>query len=115
MPRPRKRRTIAREPRPAIYKPAGVPLGTLHVTRLLPEELEALRLADREGLTQAQAAEKMGISRSTFQRIVTEGRYRVALALSEGHALEIEGTTVGGSLPRGRGGRRRRPDQGTAG
>ena len=97
MPRPRKRRMIARAPRPAIYKPAGVALSTLRLVSLLPEELEALRLADREGLTQAQAAGEMGISRSTFQRIVTQARYQVALALTEGHALEIEGTLAGGT------------------
>ena len=96
MPRPRKRRKIARAPRPAIYKPAGIPLGSLRTVSLLPEDLEALRLADREGLTQAEAASIMGVSRSTFQRIVAGARYQVALALTEGHALDIEGATVGG-------------------
>jgi|GEM_PF-6019908 len=34
------------------------------------EELEALRLKDLEELDQEQCAEKMGISRQTFQRIL---------------------------------------------
>lgn len=93
MPRPRKRRRIARKPRPAVYKPAGVSLDELRRVRLLHEELEALRLADAEGLTQAEAAERMGVSRSTFQRIITHARRQVALALSGGHALEVEGGT----------------------
>ena len=90
MPRPRKRRLLDRAPREAIYKPAGVPLA-------------GLRLADLEGLTQQQAAERMEISRSTFQRTVTRARRQVALALAEGHALQIEGGTfqVRRRLPRG--------------
>ena len=74
MPRPRKRRRLARRAAPGtlIYKPAGVPLEGLKRVQLLPEELEALRLADLEDLEQAQAAEQMGISRSTFQRILAK-------------------------------------------
>ena len=80
MPRPRKRRLISQAPRPAIYKPAGVPLNQLPQISLLHEELEALRLADLEALQQSQAAEQMGISRSTFQRLVTRARRQVARA-----------------------------------
>ncbi len=90
MPRPRKRRLLSGLPQPLIYKPAGVPLDELRRITLLPEELEALRLADLEGLTQAQAAGRMGISRSTFQRIVSQAHRQIALALTEGLALEIE-------------------------
>ncbi|HLV44641.1 MAG TPA: DUF134 domain-containing protein [Aggregatilineales bacterium] len=93
MPRPRKRRRIRREPRSLIYKPAGAALNDLRRVALLHEELEALRLSDLEGLSQADAAQRMGISRSTFQRMVTHARRQVALALSEGHALEVEGGT----------------------
>lgn len=77
-----------------IYKPAGVPLDGLRRVNLLPEELEALRLMDLEDLTQEDAAERMGISRSTFQRIVAQARRQVALALIEGAALIIEGAAV---------------------
>ena len=93
MPRPRKRRLLQRAPREAIYKPAGVPLSGLRRVMLLQEELEALRLADLEGFTQQQAAQRMDVSRSTFQRTVARARRQVALALSEGHALQIEGGT----------------------
>jgi predicted DNA-binding protein (UPF0251 family) len=61
---------------------------------LLPEELEALRLADAKGLSQAEAAESMGISRSSLQRTLARARRQVALALVEGQALQIEGATV---------------------
>jgi predicted DNA-binding protein (UPF0251 family) len=105
-------------PRAAIYKPAGAPLDGLCRVTLLQEELEALRLADLEGLTQQEAAGRMGISRSTFQRVVAQARRQVALALVEGHALQIEGGTfeVGPPRPRGprrRGERSRIPDHGS--
>jgi len=108
VPRPRKRRILAQVPRPAVYKPAGVPLNGLRHVVLLHEEQEALRLADLEGLTQAEAAGRMGISRSTFQRVLNQARRQVALALIEGHALQIEGGTFEVSPPRPRGPRRRR-------
>lgn len=111
MPRPRKRRLLAQKPKPTIYKPAGVPLDGLRCVLLLHEEQEALRLADLDGLTQAEAAEQMGISRSTFQRIVTRARRQVALALIEGHALQIEGGTFEVSPSHSRGRRRRDNDK----
>jgi len=52
--------------------------------------LEALRLADLEGRYQEKAAEQMGVSRSTFQRIVTELAAR-SPALVEEPPLHIEG------------------------
>jgi predicted DNA-binding protein (UPF0251 family) len=77
-----------------IYKPAGIPLDGLRRVSLLGEELEALRLIDLEDLTQEDAAERMGVSRSTIQRIVARARRQVALALVEGAALVVEGATV---------------------
>ncbi len=93
MPRPRKHRRLMRTPRPAIFTPVGVPLKSLDSTSLLHEELEALRLADLEGCYQEEAAEQMGVSRSTFQRVVTEARRKIAHALVKGTALHIEGGT----------------------
>ncbi len=93
MPRPRKHRRVWHEPQPAIFKPVGVPLYRLKTIVLLHEELEALRLTDLEERYQAEAAEQMGVSRSTLQRIVTEARRKVTQALVEGAALHIEGGT----------------------
>jgi predicted DNA-binding protein (UPF0251 family) len=93
MPRPRKRRRVWHAPAAAIFKPVGVPLRRLVTITLLHEELEALRLTDLEGRYQEDAAEQMGVSRSTFQRIVTEARRKVTQALVEGTALHIEGGT----------------------
>ena len=93
MPRPRKRRRVWHDPKPAIFKPVGVPLDQLKSITLLHDELEALRLVDLEGQYQEEAAEQMSVSRSTLQRIVNEARYKVVQALTEGAALHIEGGT----------------------
>ncbi|HEY3266740.1 MAG TPA: DUF134 domain-containing protein [Armatimonadota bacterium] len=53
------------------------------------DELEAIRLADLEGLYQADAAERMQVSRQTFGRILVSGHRKVASALVEGRALRV--------------------------
>jgi len=55
------------------------------------DELEALRLADLEGMYQEDAAAKMKVSRQTFGRIITAARKKVAEVLVQGKALRIEG------------------------
>jgi len=44
-------------------------------------EYEALRLVDFEGLTQEEAAKKMGTSRGTIWRLVSSGRKKLLEAL----------------------------------
>lgn len=56
---------------------------------LLPEELEALRLADVDDHTQTVAAEKMGVSQSTFQRLLAGARKKTATALVEGRGINL--------------------------
>lgn len=89
MPRPRKKRTVEYVPAEMTYKPVGRPLAELPQIWLSYEELEALRLADLEGLYQAEAASRMEVSRSTFQRILSDARRKVAQALVEGAALVV--------------------------
>lgn len=55
------------------------------------EELEAIRLKDLEELDQSDCADKMGLTRPTFQRILQSARVKVAKALVEGRAIIIEG------------------------
>jgi uncharacterized protein len=55
--------------------------------------MESLRLSDLEGCYQEEAARQMGVSRSTFQRMLAEARRKVAQALVNGAALRIEGGT----------------------
>ena len=55
------------------------------------DELEALRLADLDGLYQEEAAASMQISRQTFGNIIKSARKKVADALVNGKAIRIEG------------------------
>ncbi len=58
---------------------------------LCVEELESIRLTDFEGLEQDAAAERMSVSRGTFQRILYSARHKVAEALVIGKSISIEG------------------------
>jgi len=91
MVRTKKCRVVSSLPNVTYFKPAGIPLKFLNEIRLSVEEAEALRLKDIEGLQQTEAAGKMGVSRPTFQRILSAARKKVADALLNGKAIRIEG------------------------
>ncbi len=57
---------------------------------LSKEEMEAVKLKDFDGLEQTEASEKMNTSQSTFQRILSSARIKIAQALVKGQALRIE-------------------------
>lgn len=90
MPRPPCPRIIGHRPPSHYFKPAGIPLRDLHEIVLAADELEALRLADHEGLYRIEAAAQMGVSRQTFDRILHRARAAVAHALVQGHALRLD-------------------------
>ena len=54
------------------------------------DELEAMRLADCEGLYQEEAAKQMDVSRATFGRILDTARNKVASAIVNGNALKVQ-------------------------
>ncbi len=54
-----------------------------------PDELEALRLVYYLGLTQEEAAQRMGVSRGTLWRLLSSGRKKVIAALVEGRPLSL--------------------------
>ena len=89
MPRPRGPRRIEMIYGLHRFKPQGIPARDLEEIILTRDELEAIRLSDLEGMYQDQAAERMGISRATFGRIVTEAHHKVADALVNAKMLRI--------------------------
>lgn len=91
MPRPTKCRRVSFVPEITYFKPAGVPMRTLDSVTLSLEELEAIRLKDYEGLDQEEGAEKMGVSRPTFRRVLWAARRKISDALINGKAIRIEG------------------------
>lgn len=99
MPRPRMKRCIANKPIARFYKPQAIKMRDLKQITLTHDQLEALRLADVENLSQENAAKLMNISRPTFSRLVAEARNTVAKALTNGWALKIEGGDFKVSTP----------------
>ncbi|OAN12568.1 hypothetical protein A3K86_17505 [Photobacterium jeanii] len=90
MPRPKLARRIGCRPAYSCFKPNGVPMSELAHNQLAADELEALRLVDLQGLQQQPAAEQLGVSRQTLGNILSSARKKVAQALVEGMALELE-------------------------
>ena len=115
MGRRKKRRIVQREPNATFYKPQGIPLRKLKDATLTYEGLEAIRLADAEGLSQEEGAVVMGVSRPTFSRVLTEARTVVATALTNGWAIRIEGghyrIVSDGKCCRRRGPRKQKQDE----
>ncbi|NEZ46702.1 DUF134 domain-containing protein [Clostridium niameyense] len=91
MPRPIKVRKVERFPQSTYFIPLGKQKCEIEEVVLKVEELEAMRLKDIEGLSQEECAEKMGISRQTFQNIIDAARKKSAIALTEGKAINING------------------------
>lgn len=89
MGRPFKCRKVACTVAATYFKPQGIPLCELDEVVLELDEIEALRLADREELYQTDAAVKMGVSRQTFGNIIARAHKKVAEALLGGKALRI--------------------------
>jgi predicted DNA-binding protein (UPF0251 family) len=90
---------VAHLPQVSFYKPQGIPLSVLQHATLTVDELEAIRLADLQGLYQEQAAEKMNVSRQTFGRILESAHKKIADALVNGKALSIQGGTIKLAVP----------------
>jgi uncharacterized protein len=71
------------------FKPRGIPLSSLEEVNISDEELETLRLRYIEKLDQEQAASKMGISQSQYQRDISTVLEKISKALIEGNAISI--------------------------
>lgn len=74
--------------------PDGLPPDGLQSVVMTVDELEAIRLADKEGLYQADAAIRMSVSRPTFGRILESAHKKVAEALVDGKKLCIHGGVI---------------------
>lgn len=91
MARPRKIKFVNFEPGVTYFKPRAVPLSKLEEVELTIDELETLRLSNLKKLNQTDAANKMKIHQSTFQRTLTRAREKITDALVNGKAIKIHG------------------------
>lgn len=71
-------------------KPLGIPAKKLEQVQLFIDEFEAIRLCDYDGLSQIEAGEKMGISRTTVQRLLISSRKKIVDVILHKKALLVE-------------------------
>ena len=90
MSRPKKHRNCGCTIKGSAFKPTGIPLHKLDQIQLQRDELEVLRLCDRDGLIQEEAGNRMGVSRGTVQRLLASARQKVAQALVDGSAIVFD-------------------------
>lgn len=88
--RPRCRRRVGYQFDETYFKPRGIPLSSLEEVHITDEELETLRLRYIEKIDQEEAAKKMGISQSQYQRDLSLALEKISKALIEGNAISIK-------------------------
>ena len=88
--RKRKNRNINADHSKLSFKPCGLPRETLEVVVIYEDEMEAIRLADFKSLYQQECADKMGISRTTFSRLVESARKKIADAILNQKILNVD-------------------------
>jgi len=91
MPRKVKCRKVEFSPDTTSFIPSNNRSDDVDNIVLTLEELEAMRLKDIEGLTQQECADRMEVSRQTFQNIIDSARKKVAVALTNGLSITIRG------------------------
>ncbi len=89
--RPKIRKIVDKLPLYVLYKPMGASIENIETESLTIEEMEALKLKDGHNIKQTEAAKQMGISRSTFQRLLQSARRKIATSLMQGKAIKFEG------------------------
>ena len=94
MPRPKNDRIVYEPPFYTEFKPVGVSSKSLEEVVLSLDEFEAVRLADLAGMSHEEAANEMGISRSTFSRLIVKSRKKIADYFFHGKLLTINGGNV---------------------
>lgn len=88
--RPKIFRRVRGRPNSHYFKPAGIPMTRLDETILTMPEFESIRLVDFNNEEQSKAAIKMQISQPTFSRILKQARKKLADAIINGKAINIQ-------------------------
>jgi len=78
----------------AGFKPFGMPYGIRDSVALQLDEYESFKLVNYDNLSQDEAAVIMGVSRPTFTRIYNIALKKIAIAFTEGLAIDIGGGSV---------------------
>ena len=91
MSRPVKWRKVEFLPKSTYFGPLNKPKCELEEIILKVEELESIRLKDIEELSQEECADRMKISRQTFQNIIDSARKKIGISLTEDKVIHITG------------------------
>jgi len=86
--RPKKIRYVQSMPKIELFSPRGK-AGRPDEVYLRIDQYETIKLADYKGLSQAEGAMAMGVSRASFGRILREGRKILADGLVNGKIIRI--------------------------
>ena len=86
--RRRCRRWVEMLPRVTSFYPNVAHAG---IVILRIEEIEAIRLVDFLGMTQQEAAARIGISQTSLWNDLKAARFKIADAIINGKAIQIEG------------------------
>lgn len=76
-------------PKATLFKPKQSGTRKGKIVELSREEIEALRLKNVKGLDQTKGAKHMGISQSSFQRILSSAYRKISDALTTGKTIKI--------------------------
>jgi predicted DNA-binding protein (UPF0251 family) len=90
MTRPKVARCLRFNPNVLYFKPQGIPLRMLEEVIILPDELEALKLYEVDGMEQTKAAKMMRISQPTFARVLGSANKKIADAIIKGKAIKLK-------------------------
>lgn len=90
MPRPKKCRQICALPKNSAFFPVNGGKKKEPII-LAIDEYEAIRLIDKEGLSQGECGAQMKIARTSVQLIYSSARKKIAESLVDGLPLKIEG------------------------
>ncbi len=94
MPRRENNRIVQIPPLFTEFKPVGIGGNSQKHQTFSLDEYEAIKLADFIGLNHEEASWEMGISRSTFSRLIVRARRKLAKFIVQGKAISIEGGNV---------------------
>lgn len=87
-------RKIEKDHTHVCFKPCGIRGIHLEQMHLDTDEMEAVRLSDFEGLYQQECADRMGISRTTFSRLIESAHKKIADALLHGKAIVMKNNHI---------------------
>jgi len=102
MGRPIKSRMICCKPKINMFGPRN--FDERFSINMTLEEYESIRLIDYNNLTQEEAANFMGVARTTVQKIYDDARNKIADVIVNGKILKIEGGNyhLCSNMPEGR-------------